>query len=362
MKRILFVTNIPAPYRIDFFNELGKEYDLTVLFEAKRAAGIRFNWNENSIRHFRPVFLEEGEIREKKINPAIFRHIDKTYDHIVFTSYGYYTELAALLIRNLAGKPYYLEFDGCVLRDMGDGIKERLKKRILSRAAGVFSSGSVTDSFLLHYGVDPARIHRYPFTSLFARDIASAPSDREEKTSIRRALGIEENRVVFGAGQFIYRKGFDLLIRAATGFDPDVGVYIAGAEPTKEFIELGKGNPRIHYPGFLDKETLNAYMRASDLFVLPTREDMWGLVINEAMGQGLPVISTCGCIGARELITDGRNGILIPTDEVTPIITNVNTLLNDRTRLAEMANESLRSIRGYTVEQMVRSHKEVFGE
>ena len=94
------------------------------------------------------VFLEEGEIREKRIDLNIFRHIDRTYDHIVFTSYGYYTELAALLVRNLTGRPYYLEFDGCVLRDSKNTIKESLKRLILSRASGVFSSGTVTDSFL----------------------------------------------------------------------------------------------------------------------------------------------------------------------------------------------------------------------
>ena len=53
---------------------------------------------------------------------------------------------------------------------------------------------------------------------------------------------------------------------------------------------------------------------ASDLFVLPTREDIWGLVINEAMSFGLPIITTRKCIAGTELITDGENGYLLEAD------------------------------------------------
>ena len=52
LKKVLFITNIPAPYRIDFYEVLGKFYDLTVLFEAKRAPGITFNWKEEGINNF----------------------------------------------------------------------------------------------------------------------------------------------------------------------------------------------------------------------------------------------------------------------------------------------------------------------
>ena len=61
LKKVLFITNIPAPYRIDFYNELGKHCELTVIFEAKRAPGITFNWKENTISNFKAIFLKEGE-------------------------------------------------------------------------------------------------------------------------------------------------------------------------------------------------------------------------------------------------------------------------------------------------------------
>lgn len=77
LKKVLFITNIPAPYRIDFYEILGKYYDLTVLFEAKRAPGITFNWKEDGIKNFKAIFLKEGEIEEKKVNWDIFKYLKK---------------------------------------------------------------------------------------------------------------------------------------------------------------------------------------------------------------------------------------------------------------------------------------------
>lgn len=79
MKDVLFITNIPAPYRIDFYNELGKYVNLTVLFEAKGASdqGIQFNWNYDAISNFKAVFLSNGDIREKKIDWKIIDFLKK---------------------------------------------------------------------------------------------------------------------------------------------------------------------------------------------------------------------------------------------------------------------------------------------
>ena len=90
MQRVLFLTNIPAPYRIDFFNALGRLCELTVVFEARRAEGIRFNWNEDTAKHFTAVFLNDADIDETHVDQRIFQSIARDrYDQIVATSYGY---------------------------------------------------------------------------------------------------------------------------------------------------------------------------------------------------------------------------------------------------------------------------------
>lgn len=117
LKKVLFITNIPAPYRIDFYNELGEFCDLTVIFEAKRAPGITFNWNEDTILNFKAIFLKEGNIEEKKIDWSIFkyiRHLD--YNFIFITNYAYLTEMAALLFIKICRKTYFYELDGAMAK------------------------------------------------------------------------------------------------------------------------------------------------------------------------------------------------------------------------------------------------------
>lgn len=363
--KVLFLSNIPAPYRIDFFNALGKHCELTVVFEAKRAEGIRFNWNEDTVKSFRAVFLNEGEIDETHVDRRMMALVKRgEYDYIVATSYGYYTETAAILKMRLLGIPYLIEIDGGVVRARENRLKYALKRCIIRGAGRLLSSGEATDAVFLHYGADAARIRRYPFTSLFDADILPAVPGAEEKNRERAALHIAEGRVVLSVGQFIRRKGYDVLLNHAGGLADGTRLLLIGGEPTDEYraILTKKGLTNVTFLPFCDKETLNRYYRAADVFVLPTREDMWGLVVNEAMANGLPVVTTENCNAGRELIRDGENGYLVPVEDGDTLIRRTNEILLDEERRGRMAKSALTTARAYTIEAMVRTHLAVFRE
>ncbi len=98
-KKILFITNIPAPLRVDFFNELGKLVDLTVLFEAKTTKAASFNYNLDRTLNFHAVFLSGGDIRERRVDWKILPFLKPgRYDHVVVTNYGYATEAVAIFL------------------------------------------------------------------------------------------------------------------------------------------------------------------------------------------------------------------------------------------------------------------------
>ncbi len=362
MKKVLFITNIPAPYRVDFFNALGKTCDLTVLFEARRAPGIRFNWNEHSIKNFRAIFLSDGEIRERRVDVSIFGHLKRgRYDHIVATSYGYFTEMAALFHLLARRIPYELELDGGVVR-AGEGAIRRLIKRTLIRGARrIFSSSACTDAALLYYGAAAGRIVRYPFTSLTAADILPSPPSEADRRAFRARLGVPEARMVLAVGQFIPRKGFDVLLRCAKELPPDVGVYLAGAEPADDYRAMAEGLNHVHFVGFLTKDELNAYFRAADVLALPTREDMWGLVVNEALSNALPVITTDRCVAGLELVRDGENGYLIAPDDADALLASIRSVVfAEPDARRAMAEAALFAVRPYTIERMVDVHLSAF--
>lgn len=168
------------------------------------------------------------------------------------------------------------------------------------------------------------------------------------------------NHMVVAVGQFIYRKGFDVLLKAWKNCPADDELYIIGDKPTEDVLRLKAllNLKNVYFPGYKNKAELNQYYDAADLFVLPTREDIWGLVINEAMAHGLPVITTDRCVAGIELVQNGINGYIVPTDNHKILCERINKILNDDNLRENMAQENLRRIHLYTIENMVQKHME----
>ena len=308
MDKLLFLTNIPSPYRVDFLNELGMLVDLTVLFERADSDERDTSWLEYRFHNFRGVILKGCKASaDTAFCPAVRKYLDKSWDHILCANAATPTGMFAIQTMKNRRIDYWIEGDGAFAKS-GKGFKERVKKHFLSCAKGYFSTGAEHDRYYLTYGAEQDRIHRYPFSSIYLRDVLTEVPNEQEKHALRKALGISEERVVLSVGQMIRRKGFDILIQAAASCT-DVGFYLIGGQPTKELEAMrhSTGSDNVHFIGFKRPEELKQYYRMADLFVLPTREDIWGLVVNEAMANGLPVITTDRCAAGLELVfLDGR--------------------------------------------------------
>ena len=114
----------------------------------------------------------------------------------------------------------------------------------------------------------------------------------------------------------------------------------------------------MHFVDFQGKNSLKKYYQSADVFILPTREDIWGLVINEAMANGLPIITTDRCIAGLELVSPNENGYIVPVNNINSLREAIYAIFQDETTLGEMSNVSLRKIGGYTIEKMVAAHLE----
>ena len=362
-KKILFITNIPSPYRIDFFNEFGKYTELTVVFEAKGASdqGIKFDWNYENISNFKAIFLSDGDIKENRINFNLFKKINFTrYDMIFVTSYSYMTEMAGIIYLKIRRIPYFMEIDGGTLHKE-NVIKRHYKKFLISGAMGYFSPSKKTDEYLIYYGVSKDDIYRYPFTSLKEEEILNEPIKESEKKTLKRELNVKEDVMILGIGQFIYRKGWDVLLKAAAKLqNKGIGLYIVGGEITDEYINIKRvyGLSNVHFKRFIPKEQIKKYYKAADIFTLPTREDIWGLVVNEALSFGLPVITTDQCGAGVELI-NSSNGIIVKSDCVDQLYDALSYLINkisDTVERNNYAKSALKTANKYTIQAMVREH------
>jgi len=354
--KVLYLVNIPSPYRVSFFNELGKLCDLTVLFERRSSDDREKSWHDYNFENFKGIFLEGVKYKKNQaISLDFVKYIKKNnYDYIIVG--GYATPTGSLLINYLKIKkiPFILNIDGGIINEKESHLKESIKKYFVSSATVWLSTGEVGTKYLEHYGANKSKIFTYPFTTIKESELITEILDKNEKMKLREKLGLEGNKIILTVGQFIYRKGFDILIKACSLIPSDTSIYIVGGNPTKEYIELKDTLQlkNIHFLGFKSKDDILSLYRAADLFVLPTREDIWGLVINEAIANGLPVVTTDRCVAGLELVKNFDNGFIVPVENVEELANKINEIINNEELMIKMSKSSLRKARKYTIENM----------
>ena len=363
VKRILFVTTYASPYRVHFFDELGKNTELTVLFadRIENQSHRSGEWFVNGEGYFNAVQLKKkvASMQARDLCLDIIDWLKKPWDYIVLCGYSSPTMILAMMYMRLHRIPFYMEVDGGMIRE-SSGAKYWLKRILVSQASGWISSGKHTTEFLVHYGAREKDTYLYPFTSLWEREIPAQLPSREEKRQLREKLGMTEEKIILYVGRYDPKKGMDDLLCITPELDSKAGVYFVGGEPTQAHLDFCRQNDlsNVHFIGFRRKEALEEYYRASDLLVLPTKSDAWGLVINEAMAQGLPVITTDRCVAGMELVENGINGYIVPVSDNAALTAAINRTLSEDYR--KMGQAALEKIRPYTIENMAAVHLEIF--
>ena len=106
---------------------------------------------------------------------------------------------------------------------------------------------------------------------------------------------------------------------------------------------------------YLPKDKITEYYQASDLFVLATREDVWGLVINEAFANGVPAITTNMCNAGTQLIQEGITGYIVQSEDADSLAKSICKMLTKETT-REIGIKCIESIEEYTYENVIASH------
>jgi glycosyltransferase involved in cell wall biosynthesis len=110
----------------------------------------------------------------------------------------------------------------------------------------------------------------------------------------------------------------------------------------------------VCFPGFAQREDLAVVYSLAEVLVLPTRSDTWGLVVNEAMVCGLPIVvtSVAGC--AQDLVEDGWNGYVVPPRDPDRLAAAIRSLAEQPETREQMSARSRERIRHYSPEDCAR--------
>ena len=228
------------------------------------------------------------------------------------------------------GIPVLMRGDAQLLCRKG-GPARRLAHRILltwlfRRVDHFLAIGSANRDYYRHYGVPDSRITLMPYAvdnDFFMNRCASASPARE---SLRHQLGIPAGApVILFAGKFIWEKSLDVLLQAmgkmmrTSPAGPKPHLLLAGDGLLRGELEplaVVQAPGHIHFLGFQNQSAMPALYDLCDVFVLPSVFDQWGLVVNEAMCAGKPVVVSDHVGASRDLVRPGQNGSVFPASDV----------------------------------------------
>lgn len=368
-RRVVLVTEIISPYRIPLFNALARQpgVDLHVIFLSETDPSLR-EWQiyKNEIR-FSYEVLPSWRRRIGKYNLLINRKITRTLkaaapEVIVCGGYSYLASWQSLLWSRRHQVPFLLwsESNEQDLRRR-TALVEFLKKKFLSRCTAFLVAGQSARAYLRAQGVNDENIFTAPNAvdnDLFALAAERARSRAQE---LRKELNLPQRYFLF-VGRLVQEKGvFDLLAAYAkleSRLRDQTGLVFAGDGPCRRALqqkaaEISPGV--IRFVGFVQRDDLARYYALSEALILPTHSDPWGLVVNEAMACGLPVIvsTVAGC--AVDLVKPDWNGWCVPANDSLSLSIAMSSLAAQPERSKTMASNSRQLIAQYTPEIWGRS-------
>ena len=310
--KIAVVTNMPVPYRLPIYEIVNKTMgdDFLVMYAIEREPNRSWNLGELKFNH---LFLKENCTPKKDgfnfvhNNPDVWKEL-KTYNPDIVITTGYNpTFLYAWVFAKVFRKKHILFTDGWLGAEKGlSFVHKAIRNMIIRTAQACIGVGKNGKDLYLHYGAKKEEL----FQSELCIDNSRFANEQ----------GFDERPYdLMFSGQFTERKDpllfADIAIEVSKSI-PNLRLLILGEGPLKEeFIKkLDDAKINYDYPGYATQEELPSYYASSKLFLFPTKLDAWGVVVNEAMASGTPVLSTPYAGVVDDLVLDGESGYNLELD------------------------------------------------
>lgn len=360
MKRIAIITNIPAPYRIDLFYYLQqniRDYEIHIIYASRSEDNRKWEIEGQKIKN--SYFLDSYTIKVPfrydtkyiHISRGVKKILKKLHPVIVVGSEYNPTVLQALQYCKKNRVPYISWTDGTLYSERNiNPIQKFLRKYVVSHASAYLASSTKSKEAQIAYGADPESC----FISFLTVDIEKYKVQPESR---------QQGRILC-VGSLIERKGIDLLLKVLCGIEDDYTLVLAGTGSEEEKLkklakELGM-EERVNFAGYLSQKELKKEYAKSSIFVLPTREDCFALVILEAMCAGLPVIVSKYADGSWDLVKEGENGYIVDPYNIEQFQDCLQRLLQNPHEAEKMGESSLQYLERFRFENVSEGFREAF--
>lgn len=364
--KIAFVTNLCAHYRIRTFEALGQEHNVTYFFFS---AGDEWYWEQKhgtNVGNFQFKQLRGIRIGKTRFTLTLpYNLVKYRGDVYIKCINGKFALPITYIIARLLRKPFIL----------WTGIWMRLNtpfhraffpivRYIYRHSDAIVVYGEHVKEYLVSEGVRPNRIfvtNHAIENSAYNRYVSIGETD-----TLRNDLDISSDQsVLLSLGRLVPEKGLDILIKAFAYLQLDdvVLVIVGSGRDEPRLLELVKRygiTGRVRFVGYVPTDQTIPYYAIADAFVIPsittnTFKEPWGLTVNEAFNQGVPVVAT-DAVGAAMggLIENGINGYIIPERDVQALLDALHKLLSDSELRVTMSTNAKEKIDHWDNDLMVK--------
>ncbi|CRI68139.1 Glycosyl transferase group 1 [Thiocapsa sp. KS1] len=327
--------------------------------------GQTFRWDLDLLTGYKSVFLgDRARTRVPAgfwslICPEVWRAVRTgAFDALILHGQNYAVNFVALAAAKTAGIRVFMRGETHL------GLERGRLKAILRRPTmnllyhlcdACLAIGSANSDFYRAMGVPTEKIFMVPYSVDNERFISQSKINTEERAQVLTSFGLPVNHpVILYASKFQRRKHPDDVLRAAGELQkkgiPSSVLMVGSGEMEGELKDLARsqGIANTAFTGFVNQSDLPKVYGASDVFVLPSENEPWGLVVNEVMCAGLPVVvaSEVGCV--LDLVKDGDNGYTYPAGDYKALAASLERILENPGLRVEMGLKSRERIRGWS--------------
>lgn len=382
--RLAWLSTHPIQYQAPLLRAIAASpgIDLTALFFSDfstrayvdREFGRIVQWDVPLLEGYRHEFLpgSGGPVADTAFfRPRIAglkeRLTAKRFDAVLIQGWNHYGYVGAAWQARRVGLKVLLRCEATDHVVASRGLKRRLRERLIANVLAhtdhVLAIGTRNREFFVTRGFASERIGSAPYcvdNDYFRERARMADLDK-----LRIELGLQADRpVILYASKLTVRKNADLLLRA----------YAALPEPRPHLLFVGEGELRpglermalarplgdVRFLGFRNQSELPAFYALADIFVLPSGNETWGLVVNEAMNAGCAIVVSDQVGSGADLVRDGDNGFVVPVGNVEALTGALRAVLSDE-RYRAMGHRSQEIIADWGIEENVAGLRAALG-
>jgi glycosyltransferase involved in cell wall biosynthesis len=338
--RLALLTEIPAPYRIPLFNALSERVDLRVLFLAEHDPRRGFYEPHREEWRFDHRVLGGPQLQRSGrwlvLNRGVLRELRRFRPDAVavggWNQPAFWLALAYCRARRI---PLLIWIESTARDARSEARALALARAAMVRgASGAYVPGTAAAAYARSLGIE--LVETAP-NAIDASIFAQAAVDRSKR----------DGCTFLYTGRLDPEKGLDTLLEAFREVPGEL-VLVGGGSDEERL--RGLAGDRVRFEGPRERDELVAYYRDADVFVLPSRSEPWGMVLNEAAAAGLPLVATERSGAAHDLIEEGVNGFRVPAGDVAVLRARLTRFAEDPAFRASAGARSRELARGFTPE------------